>query len=288
MFDNYAENIENKLNEVLQPVDCEYSRIIDAMNYSTFAGGKRIRPKLMLEFMRISGGEPLKALNFAVALEMIHTYSLIHDDLPCMDNDDMRRGRPSCHKAFDETTALLAGDALLTEAFNVASATEGVEPKNIVNALNVLASCAGVHGMIGGQVIDLKYEKSQAPLEVVKELYRLKTGALLNAAASIGCILAGADDKKISAAVEFSEKIGLAFQIRDDILDIVGDEQSLGKPIGSDKTSGKSTYVSIVGLQSAQKDVEHLTNEAISALSVFEGEADNLIDFSKKLINRIN
>ena len=142
--------------------------------------------------------------------------------------------------------------------------------------------------MIGGQVIDLKYEKSQAPLEVVKELYRLKTGALLNAAASIGCILAGADDKKISAAVEFSEKIGLAFQIRDDILDIVGDEQSLGEAIGTDITTENSTDVYIVGLQSARKDVEHLTNEAISALSVFEGEADKLIDFSKKLINRIN
>ncbi len=288
MFDNYTEIIENKLNEVLKPVDCEYSHLIDAMRYSAEAGGKRIRPKLMLEFMRISGGCAENALYFAVALEMIHTYSLVHDDLPCMDNDDMRRGKPSCHKAFGETTALLAGDALLTEAFKVASKTEGVEPKNIISALNMLATCAGAHGMIGGQIIDLKYENSKALLEVVKELYRLKTGALLKAAASIGCILAGADEEKISAAVLYAEKIGLAFQIRDDILDIIGDEESLGKPIGSDENSQKSTYVSIVGLKSAQEDVERLTEEAISALKVFGEEADVLIEFSNSLINRKN
>lgn len=286
MFENYTILIENKINEVLAERGAEYDELLDAMRYSASAGGKRIRPKLLMEFMRISGGNPADALNFAVALEMIHTYSLIHDDLPCMDNDDIRRGKPSCHKAFGEATALLAGDALLTESFGLAAKTENVPADRVVNALAQLSGCAGVDGMIGGQVLDLKYENSKAPLEVVCELYRLKTGALLKAAAAVGCILAGADEIKIDKACQIAEKIGLAFQIRDDILDIIGDEKILGKPIGSDSEQNKSTYVSLVGIDKAQNDVISLTNEAVSLLSDFH-DADELKKFAESMIARL-
>ncbi len=287
MFDSYEILIENKIIDVLKAKGTEYDELINAMSYSASAGGKRIRPKLLMEFMRIAGGNPEDALNFAVALEMIHTYSLIHDDLPCMDNDDMRRGKPSCHKAFGESTALLAGDALLTESFGLAAKTKNVPADRVVKALAKLSECAGVNGMIGGQVIDLKYENSKAPLEVVLELYRLKTGALLKAAATIGCILAGADDIKTENACKIAEKIGLAFQIRDDILDIIGDEKVLGKPIGSDSEQNKSTYVSIVGVENAQKDVIKLTDEAISLLSAFN-DTNNLKKFAESMVTRLN
>ena len=286
MFDNYTVLIENKINQVLSDHGTEYDELLKAMHYSASAGGKRIRPKLLMEFMRISGGNPENALNFAVALEMIHTYSLIHDDLPCMDNDDMRRGKPSCHKAFGEATALLAGDALLTESFGLAAKTENVPADRVVKALAQLSACAGVNGMIGGQVLDLKYENSKAPLDIVCELYRLKTGALLKAAATIGCILAGADEIKIDKACQIAEKIGLAFQIRDDILDIIGDEKILGKPIGSDSEQNKSTYVSLVGIDKAQNDVISLTNEAVSLLSDFH-DADELKKFAESMIARL-
>lgn len=287
MFDNYELLIEKKLNDVLSTAGTEYDELLKAMNYSASAGGKRIRPKLLMEFLRVAGGNPEDALNFAVALEMIHTYSLIHDDLPCMDNDDMRRGKPSCHKAFGESTALLAGDALLTESFGLAAKTENIPAERVVRALAKLSECAGVNGMIGGQVIDLKYENSKAPLEVVSELYRLKTGALLKAAATIGCILAGADDEKIEKASKIAEKLGLAFQIRDDILDIIGDEKTLGKPIGSDTQQNKSTYVSLVGLERAQDVVKNLTDEAISLLSEFN-DTDNLKKFAESMVTRLN
>ena len=288
MLNKYNEIIENRLNDILSVKKNEYSHLLEAMAYSAEAGGKRIRPKLLLEFMRVAGGSPEKALDFAVALEMIHTYSLIHDDLPCMDNDDMRRGKPSCHIKYSEATALLAGDALLTDAFFVALSTNGVPADHVLKAAKILAQCAGSNGMIGGQVIDLKYEDSKAPLEVVLELYRLKTGALLKAAASIGCVLAGADDRMLESAVEFAEKIGLAFQIRDDILDVISTEEELGKPIGSDNESNKSTYVSLVGLEKAQNVVEILTNEAIDSLEVFGNEAAELKKLALELVGRKN
>ncbi len=286
MFEEYQNIIEEKIKSFSSFENCEFSHLLDAMNYSLSAGGKRIRPKLMMEFTRVCGEVPSVALNFAVALEMIHTYSLIHDDLPCMDNDDMRRGRPSCHKAFDEATALLAGDALLTDAFKLALSTDNVPYENIVKAAAVLSECAGSHGMIGGQVIDLKYEASVAPLNVITELYRLKTGCLLKAAATIGCILADAEKEKINAASKFAENIGIAFQIRDDILDIIGSAEELGKPIGSDKNEQKSTYVSIVGLEEAQRQVNEYTNAALSELEIFGNEAENLKTFALSLIDR--
>ncbi len=286
MFEEYQNLIEEKIKSFKIYENCEYSHLLDAMNYSLSAGGKRIRPKLMMEFTKVCGKDPSISLNFAVALEMIHTYSLIHDDLPCMDNDDMRRGRPSCHKAFDEATALLAGDALLTDSFKLALSTENVPYENIVKAAAVLSECAGSHGMIGGQVIDLKYEESVAPLNVIIDLYRLKTGCLLKAAATIGCILADAEREKMIAASKFAENIGIAFQIRDDILDVIGSAEELGKPIGSDQDEQKSTYVSQVGLEEAQRQVNEYTNAALSELEAFGDAAANLRTFALSLVDR--
>jgi geranylgeranyl diphosphate synthase type II len=288
MFENYTKLIDNELNAVLKDNNTEYSELLSAMNYSVSAGGKRIRPQIMLEFARVCSGDEFCAVKFATALEMIHTYSLIHDDLPCMDNDDMRRGKPSCHIKFGEATALLAGDALLTDAFSVAASTENMSADRILKAIKVLSSCAGSSGMIGGQVIDLKYENSVAPLKAVTDMYKMKTGALLVAAAKIGCILGGGTEQMIENAGKFAENLGLAFQIKDDILDITSTAFELGKPIGSDCDSQKSTYVSHVGLEKAQEDVEKITNEAISLLSIFGNNTDNLKQLALSLCNRKN
>ncbi len=289
MLNTYKDLIEDNIkNVVALNSDAEYSELFKAMEYSISAGGKRIRPSLMMEFVSVCGEDPHIALHFATALEMIHTYSLIHDDLPCMDDDDLRRGKPSCHIAFGESTALLAGDALLTEAFSVAMDTESVKSENIVKACKILASLAGAKGMIGGQVIDLKYENSETEvsLEIIDEIHLLKTACLLMAAAKIGCILADADDKKIKAAEDYAKYIGLAFQIRDDILDVTSTEEELGKPIGSDETSNKSTHVSILGLDNANKKVQEYTNLAIDSLEIFGSKADNLRKLAIDLANR--
>lgn len=286
MFEGYIELIENKLLEILKHDENDFAVLKDAMVYSTSAGGKRVRPCVLMEFAKICGLDPKKAINFACALEMIHTYSLIHDDLPCMDNDDIRRGKPSCHIAFGEANALLAGDALLTDAFKVALSTDVEQKDRVVKAGVVLAECAGSDGMIAGQVIDLKYEDTKAPLQSVIDMYRLKTGALLVAAAKIGCILGGATDKEIKAAECFAANLGLAFQIKDDILDITSSTDVLGKPVGSDKEQNKSTYVTYKGLQVAQDDVEKYTTIAINSLDVFGNKAEKLQEFAKGLINR--
>ncbi len=282
------ETTEQKIEEILDLPDCGYSSVIEAMRYSALAGGKRLRPALLLEFYRICGGKDFSAAaNFAAALEFIHTYSLIHDDLPCMDNDDMRRGRPSCHIQFGEDTALLAGDALLTLAFATASTATNIAPPLSLRAIKVLADSSGVHGMVGGQVIDLAIENSPAELSTVLDMYSRKTGALIRAAAEIGCILANADEEKISAAKTFAEKIGLAFQITDDVLDITSTESELGKPTGSDEKNNKSTVVSLLGMDKALAFVSRLTDEALESLSVFE-EKDGLCELAKILVDRKN
>ncbi|MBR6693705.1 MAG: polyprenyl synthetase family protein [Clostridia bacterium] len=280
---------EQKISDVLNIPACKYDSVIDAMKYSALAGGKRLRPSLLLEFYRLCGGEYIDdALCFAAALEFIHTYSLIHDDLPCMDDDDMRRGRPSCHIKFGEDTALLAGDALLTLAFRVASSTQNTKPEPTLKAINLLAERSGVHGMIGGQVIDLAIENSGADLDTVFDMYSKKTGALIRVAAEIGCILADADDKKIAAAIDYANNIGLAFQITDDILDLTSTAEELGKPIGSDQKNNKSTAVSILGIEGAAEYVEKLSSNAAESLSVFGPQADGLLELSEILINRKN
>lgn len=286
MLSYYGDMVENELKALLSHDECRYSKVIKAMEYSTLMGGKRIRPALLLEFHKICGGNVSDALPFACALEMIHTYSLIHDDLPCMDNDNLRRGKPSCHVAFGEDIALLAGDGLLTKAFSVCLKPSNISPELVVKAAAMLSECAGVDGMIGGQVIDLESENTSIDLDTLNQMYALKTGALLKAAASIGCILAGADNKKIAAAQSYAEAVGFAFQIVDDILDKTSSAEVLGKPIGSDDTNNKSTYVSLVGMDSAVKAVDDLTKKAKSVLSAFDTDTRDLANLADYLSNR--
>lgn len=279
----YAKSVDTALDKLLPSGD--ESIVCRAMRYSVENGGKRIRPVLALEFCRLCGGEPGVAMPFACAVEMVHSYSLIHDDLPCMDNDELRRGKPSCHIKFGEANALLAGDALLTLAFETVFASE-LDSAKIVEAGRSLSSAAGWAGMIGGQAMDIENEGGNASPETMLATDRKKTGRLIIAAAVLGCIAAGADDEKKAAAVEYASNIGLAFQLVDDILDITGDSATLGKPAGSDAGNNKSTYASSIGVEAAQKMVEELTKQAKSALGIFAGDSDFLSDFAESLAIR--
>ncbi len=266
----YCSIVEKELNNILNRCDANKQVLFDAMSYSVDAGGKRIRPVLLLEFNRICGGKMEDALPFACAMEMIHTYSLIHDDLPCMDDDDMRRGKPSCHKAFGEANALLAGDALLNLAFETMLSARGdISPDLKIKAASAIGRFSGAEGMIGGQVIDLQNEGKEISEELLLTLYRDKTAGLLRAASTVGVILAGGSSEMINAADSFAEKLGLAFQIIDDILDCIGDEKLLGKPIGSDDKNNKTTFVTFHGIDGAKKRALELTRGAVSALDVF-------------------
>ena len=287
-LNEYAEIINAYLEKALPQCDFGEAVVHEAMNYSLSIGGKRIRPVLVLEFCRVCGGNIEDALCLAAALEMVHTYSLIHDDLPCMDNDDMRRGMPSCHIKYGYEYALLAGDGLLTQAFGVIADSEFAKknPALAIKAVAALSCLAGANGMIGGQVIDLKNENRKAGLETISKMDELKTGALIKCAALFGCIAAGADEEKIKAATEYATKIGQAFQIVDDILDVTGDEKNLGKPIGSDKESGKSTYYTLLGLEKAQEYADRLTDEATRALEIFGKESEFLKELAFMLAKR--
>ncbi len=287
-FENILKNdirkVDNSLLSYLPDAKDGQYQVAEAMKYSLINGGKRIRPVLALEFARACGGTRNDCLPLACALEYVHTYSLIHDDLPCMDNDDLRRGKPSCHKQFDEATALLAGDALLTHAFEIISEAELSDDKKVM-AVSLLAQNSGVSGMIGGQVIDLLFEQGSPNLKELLTVYKLKTGALISAACLLGCISAGADSSQMAAASKFAYSLGIAFQIQDDILDITGDEKKLGKPVGSDATNSKKTYATIAGLTKAQQDVKKLTDNAISQLDAFE-DAEFIKLLALKLVNR--
>ena len=286
--DEYIRMINAALEDSLEK--CGDNVVSKAMKYSVRNGGKRIRPLLLLEFCRLCGGDVESALPFACAVEMIHTYSLIHDDLPCMDNDDMRRGKPSCHIKFKEHFALLAGDSLLTYAFSsvLSSSAAKNDPEMTLEALSVLAEGAGNGGMIGGQVIDLESEGIQISSETLEKMDRLKTGALIKASCVMGVIAAHGTDESKKAAATFAEKLGQAFQVVDDILDVIGNEETLGKPIGSDAESEKSTYVSLLGLEMSQIFAKKLTDEALKSLELFDGDAAYLKDFSQKLLSRRN
>lgn len=283
-IEKYCDTVNTELMKYIPEANDGQRDVTKAMRYSLSNGGKRLRPIFVLEFCRMCGGDVNKALPYACAIEYIHTYSLIHDDLPCMDNDDMRRGKPSCHKMYGEATALLAGDALLTHAFEICSASELSDSQNL-RAVSLLSQNAGVGGMIGGQVIDLKYEQSDPSISDILTVHRLKTGALISAACILGCIAAGADDEKIALASRYAYMIGTAFQIRDDLLDIVGDEEKLGKPVGSDADNDKTTYVTLVGADRAQQDVKTLTDKAIEILDSFS-ENDFMKTLSEYLVNR--
>jgi geranylgeranyl diphosphate synthase type II len=224
--------------------------------------------------------------NFAIALEMIHTYSLIHDDLPCMDNDDLRRGKPSCHKAFGEDIALLAGDTLLTEAFNILSKAN-LPSDRIVKAVEFLSHHAGLHGMIGGQVLDLQFEKTKPDVSQLIDMYSRKTSGLLIAAAQLGLIAAGkTDSESIVNANNYARDLGIAFQIIDDILDCTADEKLLGKPVGSDEKNNKTTFVTLFGLEKAKEFAEKFTQSALASLDKFEGDKTNLKALTEYLLKR--
>ena len=289
-LNEYVNLINSRLAELIPACDFGEDVVHSAMKYSLSIGGKRIRPVLTLECCRICGGKVEEAVDFACALEMVHTYSLIHDDLPCMDDDDMRRGQPSCHIKFGEDFALLAGDGLLTRAFGVIanSKTAKKNPIAAINAVSALSYLAGCNGMIGGQVIDLKNEDKNASLETLETLDRLKTGALIKCAALLGCLCAGAEEEKTSACIKYAEKIGHAFQVIDDILDVIGDEEKLGKPIGSDSENNKSTYVSLLGLSESKKLAEALTADALTSIECFGEEAAFLKELAVKLTERTN
>ncbi|MBQ8310793.1 MAG: polyprenyl synthetase family protein [Clostridia bacterium] len=253
--------------------DEDLKSLLDAERYSLFAGGKRIRPLLTVEFCKLFGGDEEAALPFACAVEMIHTYSLIHDDLPCMDNDDLRRGKPTNHKVFGESTALLAGDALLTGAFEVAASNMAVGAEISAKAVAYLASCAGRYGMVGGQIMDLEGEKRKLSLDALIKLHSLKTGALISAAAVLGALAAGVSftDPAMADVVTYAENIGLAFQIVDDILDRTGDAATLGKNVGVDAEHQKSTFLTFYSVEEAQFYADRLTQEAISAVRKYPG-----------------
>ncbi|QAT49673.1 polyprenyl synthetase family protein [Caproiciproducens sp. NJN-50] len=287
----YGEVVQAYLEKYVPEEKLLQSGLFQAMRYSLLAGGKRIRPILLLEFCGACGGDQESALPFACAVEMIHSYSLIHDDLPCMDNDDMRRGKPSNHVVFGEAQALLAGDALLTMAFETMLSPDSVAAvgaSRAAEAAGILAKAAGAYGMAGGQMIDLQSEGKQISADTLIRMDECKTGALICAASKMGCVLAGAKERMLHAAEKYAKAIGLAFQITDDILDVEGQQALLGKPIGSDLEKGKSTYVSTLGLEKARTLVRELTDEAVSALSCFEESGDYLRSLAVTLSTRKN
>lgn len=283
------EQVERWLDEALPEAEVPQKSVFTAMRYSLMDGGKRIRPMLVLEFCRLCGGSAEAAAPFACAVEMIHTYSLIHDDLPCMDNSDLRRGRASSHKKFGEASALLAGDGLLTMAFETMLSEKAVQnagADRAAYAAGILARAAGAYGMVGGQVLDLEAEGKKVSLHYLEEMDRRKTGALIIAAAKMGCVVAGADRKSMEAAEQYAAVLGLAFQIQDDILDVTSTPEALGKTVGGDAQNEKSTYVSLLGLEKAKEQVKLLTQKAKDALQMFGDEAGELISLADSLASR--
>ena len=294
---NFAQLQQEKVIEIEQllrkylPVQSGYQKIItEAMEYSLMAGGKRLRPMMMQEVFRLVGGT-MKAIEpFMAAIEMIHTYSLVHDDLPAMDNDDYRRGRKTTHVVYGEDIGILAGDALLNYAFETAFHAFELCPQDslkIGKALQVLGEKAGIHGMIGGQVIDVKETGKQIDREVLDTIYELKTSALIEASMMVGAILAGATDEELEKVEQMASNIGIAFQVQDDILDVTSTEEVLGKPIHSDEKNEKTTYVTLYGIEKASAVVEERSKEAIALLHELPGENDYLEELIIKLIHRV-
>lgn len=281
--------IEEILKEYLPKPEGYQKVIMEAMEYSLMAGGKRLRPMLMRETSRLFGDETEALCPFMAALEMIHTYSLVHDDLPAMDNDEYRRGRKTTHIVYGEDMGILAGDALLNYAFETAFRAFETAPQEslkIGRALSVLGRKAGVYGMIGGQVIDVKETGHAVPKDVLDTIYELKTGALIECAMMIGAILGGAEEEDVRKVEKIAHYVGIAFQIQDDILDVTSTEEVLGKPIHSDEKNQKTTYVTLLGIEQAQKRVEELFNQAIDLLHQLSGENEYLEQLLIQLIHR--
>ncbi len=279
----YQQQIENYLaNTCFLYPDEPQQILFSSMRYSLLAGGKRLRPLLTMEFCRLCGGNPLKALPFAAAVEMVHTYSLIHDDLPCMDDDDFRRGNPTNHKVYGEAVAVLAGDGLLTAAFSYLAGAD-LSAEQRIKAVAVLSECAGELGMVGGQILDIESESRQCTPQEVIDIQSRKTGALIRSACLLGVIAANGTQAQMGAAAAFADHTGLAFQIRDDMLDVIGSAAELGKSVGTDAM--KNTFVQLYGVDACGKMVEEHTDQAILALEQFKDSAF-LRWFAQSLINR--
>lgn len=278
----YRLSVEEYLSNCFSDEALPQKKLFEAMRYSLLAGGKRIRPVLVLEFCRLCGGDWKHALPFAAAVEMIHTYSLIHDDLPCMDNDDYRRGRLTNHKVYGEANAVLAGDALLTAAFETISVSD-FEPSAALRAVRILSTCAGELGMVGGQILDMDGETRTMSEEEVHTIHKLKTGALITAACCMGVAAGNGTEQMMNAAADYAAAIGLAFQIRDDMLDVIGDAKKLGKATQADIK--KNTFVSLYGLDRCAEWIEEENKKACAALQIFE-DTEFLLELTKALAYR--
>jgi geranylgeranyl diphosphate synthase type II len=289
----YLEDRRNLVNRALEAylpaVRGPAFRVVQAMHYSLFVGGKRLRPILCLAAAEAVGGDPGEALPVACALEMVHTYSLIHDDLPAMDDDDLRRGQPTCHKKFDEATAILAGDGLLTEAFHtLAGAATRFEGREAVllEVVELLAKAAGYRGMVGGQMLDLMAEGRKISLKELETVHRLKTGALLTAATRSGALVGGGSRVEVTALTAYGERFGLAFQVTDDLLDVEGTTAEIGKPAGSDEKRHKATYPALLGLEASRQWAQRLVEEAVAELEPFQERAEPLRELAQYLLVR--
>ena len=280
----YREFVESYLADIYTKFQTEPQKpLFEAMEYSLLAGGKRLRPIFALDFCRMCGGEWKNAAPFAAAIEMIHTYSLIHDDLPSMDNDDFRRGRPTNHKVFGEGMAILAGDALLTDAFMIAASAKLPNPGDMGTAIGLMAEGAGSLGMVGGQVLDIMSEERELTEQEVLDIQSRKTGCLINIACCLGVIAGGGTREQLEAASRFASALGLAFQIRDDMLDVIGTQEEMGKGVGTD--AAKNTFVRLYGLKKCEELVQKYTQTAIEALDGFEN-TDYMIALAKSLTDR--
>lgn len=280
----YRQYVEAFLEKHYESLSGEPQKLLfEAMQYSLMAGGKRLRPILTLEFCRICGNDWKKAVPFAAAIEMIHTYSLIHDDLPCMDNDDYRRGRLTNHRVYGEGMAVLAGDALLTDAFGIAASAKLPKSRDMGTAIGVLSECAGSMGMVGGQVLDIMSEDRELTEQEVLDIQNRKTGCLISAACALGVIAGGGSEEQYDAACQFAAGLGLAFQIRDDMLDVIGTQAELGKAIGVD--AEKNTFLKLYGLEKCEELVAKYTNYALDALKSFQ-DTEYLQTLAKSLTER--
>ena len=283
----YKNLVDLKLSEFFNPSGLSYDGLLESMHYSLTAGGKRIRPTLVLEFCRISGGDIEKALPVACAIEMLHTYSLIHDDLPCMDNDELRRSKPTNHVVYGECTATLAGDALQAEAFGMIARSE-LPAENKIACVEILADAVGSDGMCAGQYLDMVGESKQLTEDELDDINSRKTGALLIAACRMGVAAAGGSGEMLEAAAHYGACVGAAFQIRDDILDVISTSEELGKPIGSDAQEHKNTYMALLGESKCMEMVEKLTNQAKSALCGTFNDTKFLCDLADSMVTRRN
>jgi len=288
----YLKNKNQQINVALEKIlhDSQPSEpIVEAMKYSLMAGGKRIRPVLCIAAAEAVGGKEIAVLPAACALEIVHTYSLIHDDLPAMDNDDLRRGKPTCHVAFDEATAILAGDALLTLAFEVLSSVQisgETQALGWLKVIHIISSAAGYRGMIQGQMLDMAAEGQNLTVDELKSMHALKTGALIEASLLCGAVLADARKRQMEVLGTYARNIGLAFQVTDDILNVEGNPKVMGKAVGTDELREKSTYPALLGIKTSRQYARNLVDEALQVLEIFDKEADPLRALAMYIIER--